>query len=98
MNWSVIVPALPEADGITGYVFSITIHPAYRRKGLGVRLVGAVVDDLRERGRKSANTVISDENEASKQLFMSLGFKEAKKMKDYYEAGDVYCLFNVEFS
>lgn len=87
---------LSEADGVTGYVLSLTIHSNYRRKGLGEKLLKAVVEKLRSQKRRAINTAISDDNDSSKRLFMKHGFCEARKMKDYYEPGDLYCIFNLK--
>jgi ribosomal protein S18 acetylase RimI-like enzyme len=87
---------LTQADCVTGYILDVTTHPHYRRQGAAAGLVSAVVEDFRNRNMKAVNAAIDGKNEASKRLFAGLGFWEAKQMKNYYETGDLHCLFRLE--
>jgi L-amino acid N-acyltransferase YncA len=48
----------------------------YRRSGLALRLIEAVVAELRTLGRRDVVADVSSANEASRELFRRAGFEE----------------------
>jgi ribosomal protein S18 acetylase RimI-like enzyme len=60
----------------TGHLEWIAVAPEHRRSGLAVRLIDAVVTELRELGRRDVVADVSSANEASRGLFRRAGFEE----------------------
>lgn len=69
-----------------GYIANIAVHPAARRQGIGVLLMG----ELEKRARQLQLSFITLEvrvsNIAAQSLYASMGFVEAGRRKNFYEA------------
>ncbi|UCE36385.1 MAG: GNAT family N-acetyltransferase [Thermoplasmata archaeon] len=70
-------------DGRKGWINRLAVEPSHERKGLAKKLILAVEDALRARGRKIICTLIEDWNKGSLILF--------KKM-DYVKHEDIFYL------
>lgn len=62
-----------------GYVYFVAVDPARRGRGIGRALVGDALDRFRAEGATHAFAAVSDDNEASRRLFESLGFEEVPR-------------------
>lgn len=60
----------------TGHLEWIAVAPEYRRRGLGVQLVGHAVEAFRELGKRRVVADISSANEASRAMAARAGFTE----------------------
>ena len=60
----------------TGHLEWIAVAPEYRQSGLALKLIEAVVDELRSLGRRVVVADVSSANEASRELFRRAGFEE----------------------
>jgi ribosomal-protein-alanine N-acetyltransferase len=66
-------------------IFNVAVHPAYRRRGLGRRLLlEALGAACRERAR-TALLEVRRSNRAAQNLYTSLGFRPTGLRPDYYE-------------
>ncbi len=74
---------LPSPDGIL--LSCLYIQPRYQGKGLGTRLLKAVVEDLREKGYQALETYSRDDSANSTSgptvLYLENGFKPLKTQK-----------------
>jgi ribosomal protein S18 acetylase RimI-like enzyme len=61
-------------DGHRGWLYSIAVHPASRRRSLGARLVHHAEDALTERGCMKINLQIVSTNESVKTFYELLGY------------------------
>lgn len=66
--------AVREGDYV-GF-FDIVVSPEHRREGLGWALMSSLVEWGRQQGAKTAYLQVTATNEAAKQLYASLGFRE----------------------
>ncbi|VVP85650.1 Acetyltransferase YpeA [Pseudomonas fluorescens] len=70
----VVGTVLAGYDGHRGWLYSVAVHPAHRRKGLGAKLVRHAEDALTERGCMKINLQIVSTNESVKTFYESLGY------------------------
>ncbi len=69
---------------------SIGILPAYRKQGLGTKLLDRVVSDSHERIHRPGRIVleVNIENVAALQFYKKYGFVETGRRKNYYRGSD----------
>ena len=61
-------------DGHRGWLYTLAVLPAYRRRGIGRELVNTAVEALEELGCIKVNLQIRAGNEAVTAFYRSLGF------------------------
>lgn len=62
---------------------AISLYPAYRRRGIGRRLMQAMSDVLKQNGYSRVSLSVQKENYAVK-LYRELGFKTVKETEEEY--------------
>lgn len=67
-------------DGHRGWLYSVAVHPAYRKQGLGGALVRFAEQALTEKGCVKINLQIADGNEAVAAFYETLGFVVEKRV------------------
>jgi ribosomal-protein-alanine N-acetyltransferase len=91
-------PAEPEhasADRIVGYlglwymvdeahIVAIATHPAYRRQGIGERLLARALELARERDIKTVTLEVRVSNEPAQRLYEKYGFRRVGLRPRYY--------------
>lgn len=70
----VVGTVLAGYDGHRGWLYSVAVHPAFRRKGLGARLVQHAEAALTERGCMKINLQIVSTNASVEAFYQSLGY------------------------
>ncbi|BCX68255.1 GNAT family acetyltransferase [Pseudomonas izuensis] len=70
----VVGTVLAGYDGHRGWLYSVAVHPAHRRKGLGAKLIRHAEDALTLRGCMKINLQIVSTNEIVKAFYESLGY------------------------
>ena len=85
-----------EVDGaVAGYVGSqtvmdetdmmnIAVHPDYRRQGIAIALIEALIDGLKQKGSHYLTLEVRTSNENARSLYKKLGFCEVGIRKNYY--------------
>jgi ribosomal-protein-alanine acetyltransferase len=89
-----------EDGGIRGYilllfrndtsaarVYSICVHPAYRKKGIGAALMRAAEKLAKERKCTKMTLEVSESNSDAIALYRSFGFEAVRTLEDYYRKG-----------
>jgi ribosomal-protein-alanine N-acetyltransferase len=66
------------------HISNIAIHPNYRRKGLGRRLLTHLLKQAVERGATKATLEVRPSNMAAQRLYGSFGFEVIAVRKNYY--------------
>jgi ribosomal-protein-alanine N-acetyltransferase len=66
------------------HIQNIAVHPAHLRRGLGRYLLVDALEDGRRAGATKALLEVRESNDAAKQLYLSMGFKEVGRRKNYY--------------
>src|SRR5699024_9267093 len=68
-----------------GYIDNIAVFPAARRKGVGRRLIEALVDWMEHHEGVFLTLEVRPSNEAAVLLYQSVGFREAGRRKGFYQ-------------
>ncbi|QOV87628.1 GNAT family acetyltransferase [Humisphaera borealis] len=61
-------------DGHRGWIYSVAVHPGYRKQGIGSRLVTHAEIALAARGCMKINLQIMEGNEAVAAFYSSMGY------------------------
>ena len=67
-------------DGRKGWINRLAVEPAYRRRGLGARLIAAAEEELLGQGVEVVAALIEAENEPSLNLFQMEGYLLAREI------------------
>ncbi|HZT87059.1 MAG TPA: GNAT family N-acetyltransferase [Stellaceae bacterium] len=87
IGWSEEGPAgfaLAQDLGGECEILSLGVLPNRRRRGVGVRLLAAVLNEARRRGHASAVLEVAADNAAAYSLYLRTGFVEVGRRRDYY--------------
>jgi ribosomal protein S18 acetylase RimI-like enzyme len=58
----------------TWYVNVLAVRPAFRRRGLGTKLLGLADDKARALGKRGLSVIVSDDNVGARQLYERCGY------------------------
>ena len=79
-----------------GHVISIAVHPEWRRRGVGKRLMLQLLEKMRRMGVRWVRLEVRVSNEAAINLYRRLGFSIEGVLKGYYRDGeDAYLMIRV---
>ncbi|MCS7254193.1 MAG: ribosomal protein S18-alanine N-acetyltransferase [Armatimonadota bacterium] len=70
--------------GGEAHITTIAVHPDFRRKGIGSRLMRTLLEEALRRGAKWAVLEVRQSNKAAQQLYKKWGFKLAGIRRHYY--------------
>lgn len=76
-------------DGYDAQVMTIGTDPAHQRRGVGRRLLVALVDRARELGAEAVLLEVRVDNAPAIALYTSLGFATMGRRRGYYQPEDV---------
>ena len=65
-------------------ILNVCVDPARQGQGLGRRLMAHMLRHARETGADSAFLEVRESNQAAYRLYLSLGFDEIGRRRDYY--------------
>lgn len=71
-----------------GHINTLAVHPDWRRRGIGERLLQAVLDKARALGALSATLEVRVSNLAAQHLYQKFGFVEVGRRNRYYRDGE----------
>ena len=63
-------------DGRRGYIHHLAVHPDYRRRGIGQKLVTRCLAALREDGIQKCHLFVFGENRNGRQFWQEIGWTE----------------------
>ncbi len=66
------------------HILNIAVHPAHRRKGLASKLIGRLMELLKERGAGQYVLEVREGNSGAIALYRKLGFRVIGRRKRYY--------------
>ncbi|MCD8043015.1 MAG: GNAT family N-acetyltransferase [Tannerellaceae bacterium] len=67
--------SLSFPNGLAGTILNVFTYPEYQRRGFGLAIMEAVLNETRERG---LSVLFLSSTEAGKRLYEKLGFKESE--------------------
>jgi ribosomal-protein-alanine N-acetyltransferase len=70
------------------HITAVAVHPHHRQRGLGRRVLEALLLLARRAGAELASLEVSTVNGAARALYASAGFKEGAIRRCYYRNGD----------
>jgi ribosomal protein S18 acetylase RimI-like enzyme len=79
------------------YVVGFYLRPAWRGKGLGRRLLGAVAQECRETGVEGLLLTVAPGNTKALNLYRSAGFVEEMFVPHFYGEGEDRCILRWRF-
>jgi ribosomal-protein-alanine N-acetyltransferase len=74
-------------SGRGGAMYTLDVHPYYRRKGVGTRLVFAIEEELRGLGASAIRLEAALENPEAMELYHKAGYRERELVRNYYDRG-----------
>ena len=72
------------AIGDEAHIVTIAVDTAYRRRGIGRRLVAALLTECRARGGHRVTLEVRITNTPAQELYRSFGFQTIARRRDYY--------------
>jgi ribosomal-protein-alanine N-acetyltransferase len=80
--------------GDEAYIQTIGVEPGHRGRGVGARLMVALLREARRRGAHSCGLEVRTENRAAQALYARLGFVNVGLRRGYYQpsGGDAYVM------
>ncbi len=75
------------ASGDTGFIYTLDIHPDYRRRGIGAMLIQALEERLRSNGAKRIRLEAAVNNPVALGLYRKAGYHERELLRNYYGRG-----------
>lgn len=76
-----------RCDGC-GHVISIAVKPEWRRRGIGTRLMTALLSTFKKKRLKKAILEVAVSNEGAIAFYRHLGFEIATVLRNYYPWGE----------
>lgn len=74
-------------SGRSGAVYTLDVHPAYRKRGVGSELVRAMEEELHARGARAIRLEAALENPGAIELYRKAGYHERELVRNYYGRG-----------
>jgi len=71
-----------------GHIIDIAVHPAYRRKGIGRRIVALMIERSEREGALAHTLEVRESNEPALAMYASFGFHIVGKREHYYQNPD----------
>ena len=89
----VIADTVPNAGRTLGHVKDIAVHPDYRGRGIGARLLGSALTVMREKRASRVKLEVRESNDSAIRLYRRFGFQFRRTLPRYYDDGeDAYVL------
>jgi ribosomal-protein-alanine N-acetyltransferase len=66
-------------------IMNVAVHPAYRRRGLGRRLIIHMSESAISFGARRVKLLVAENNSAARALYRSLNFNNVQRLHQYYQ-------------
>ncbi|MBU0576921.1 GNAT family N-acetyltransferase [Patescibacteria group bacterium] len=87
---SLFYPYRVKNDYCKAEILAVGVKKEHRGKGVGKKLMEAVIEGFRKRGIKEVKALTHDENEPSNQYYLNQGFKPIGKIKHHENYLNIY--------
>jgi ribosomal-protein-alanine N-acetyltransferase len=74
-------------SGKAGAVYTLDVHPEYRRMGIGLKLIMALEEELHALGAETIRLEAARDNPEAIQLYRTAGYQERELVRNYYGRG-----------
>ena len=75
------------ASGSGGAIYTLDVHPLFRRRGVGSRLILALEEMLRGQGARAIRLEAALEKPEALELYRKAGYRERELVRHYYGRG-----------
>lgn len=75
------------ASGDTGFIYTLDVHPDYRKKGVGSMLIRELEEMLHSQGAERVRLEAAVKNPAALALYRKAGYNERETLRNYYGRG-----------
>jgi ribosomal-protein-alanine N-acetyltransferase len=75
-------------SGKTGAVYTLDVHPGYRMKGIGSRLLASLEEELALLGSQSIRLEAALDKPEAIELYRKAGYQERELVRNYYGRGN----------
>jgi ribosomal-protein-alanine acetyltransferase len=80
-----------DRNASLGHILTIDVFPADRRKGVGSKLLLAIEKMFKDKGVKTNNLEVREDNVAAINLYEKLGYQRIGTLRNYYgKANGIY--------
>jgi ribosomal-protein-alanine N-acetyltransferase len=76
------------ASGRTGAVYTLDVHPSYRRRGIGSKLLQSLEEKLALLGAQAIRLEAALNRPGAVELYRKAGYQERELVRNYYGPGD----------
>jgi len=80
----VIAQVEVENDRVFGHIITVNVPPAYRRKGIGTKMLIEIENLLKQKGITECQLEVREDNSAALKLYQSVGYQKIGKLENYY--------------
>jgi ribosomal-protein-alanine acetyltransferase len=80
-----------DRSSSVGHILTIDVLPAYRRRGIGQKLLQEMEKIFRGKGVRTCRLEVREDNAAALQLYKKLGYEVVARLKNYY--GNVHGIY-----
>jgi ribosomal-protein-alanine N-acetyltransferase len=94
----VLGPVDTWRDPPSAHIDSIAVLPEHQHKGIGARLLQSFLGEVRRRGCRRVTLEVSTANAAGLAFFAKHGFRQMRRLPDYYGKGLPALFMAVELS
>ncbi len=81
-----------ERNAIAGHILTLDVATAYRRRGIGQRLLSEIEALFRQRGVHECRLEVKESNQLALNLYLKLGYQKIAVLKNYYPNARGLCL------
>jgi GNAT superfamily N-acetyltransferase len=79
-RWDLVGMALLAIRGGRGWISGVGVLPAWRRQGVGRRMMEWLLEQARHTGLRQVTLEVISENKPARELYCSLGFSERREL------------------
>ena len=73
-----------DSDRLYGHIITINVAAAYRRKGIGTRMLSEIETILKQKGIAEIQLEVREDNSAALKLYQKNGYRRIGKLENYY--------------
>jgi [ribosomal protein S18]-alanine N-acetyltransferase len=74
-------------SGTGGAVYTLDVHPSFRRRGIGSKLIAALEEELCLEGARAIRLEAALEKPETMELYRKAGYRERELIRNYYGRG-----------
>lgn len=78
-----IATILGTYDGRRGFVYHLAVRPEYQRKGLGKKLLGSMIIELKKHKAKKINLMVRNDNLLAMEFYNQQGWEKRSDIQVY---------------